>query len=412
MASLLMFDDVTVSLLPSGYSAYAGYADGIYANLTAIRARFPNAHILDIAVRSSVNATCLDVESGDATNAQAVGWVKAQHARGLVKPIVYTSAGNAQALINELANNGIARDTYLLWTAHYSGKSHICAKTGCGYPNADGTQFTDRAMGRSLDESVVSDAFFGANKPTAPPKPAAEKQPSAPAIPAGKQRVPDTRGMSATNARNQLLSFGLVPEAPDSVPADGVCWETNPEHWSMVAPGSKVAYTAGDPPEITKGSEQTPWNVALQEALVRGGLDVAVDGDYGPNTDAAVRYFQYEKFSFAGVDGVVGPATWKALANVQTVKVPSAVTYDSPPGLEVSAWIIRTVSWKAATMGGKAAPGYTVQVLDANGKQFAEKTVTGLSTTVQLAKGTYTIRVWANSAPVAPPHAEVKLTTE
>src|ERR1700742_5026895 len=138
MATLAMFDDVTVSLLPSGHDAYAGYADGIYANPTAIRARFPNAHIIDIAVSASVDATCLDIETGDATNSQAVTWVKRQHSRGLKLPIVYTSAGNAQALINTLAGNGIARDTYVLWSAHYTNRSHICNKDP--YPIADGTQ--------------------------------------------------------------------------------------------------------------------------------------------------------------------------------------------------------------------------------------------------------------------------------
>lgn len=411
MGSLYMYDDVTVSLIPSNATAVAGYANGIYANLTAMRSRFPKAHILDIAVRSSVNATCLDVETGDATNAQAVGWVKAQHNRGLAKPIVYTSAGNAQALINTLANGGVPRDSYLLWSAHYSGVSHICSKGGCGYPNADGTQFTDRAMGKSLDESLVSDTFFGVNKPTPPPKPTAEKQVAPPTAPAGKTRVPDQRGMSPKNAHNQLLRFGLVPEGTVGVP-NTCCYETNPAHWSMVEPGSKVHFTNSPPPEITKGSNQTPWNEALQTALTRVGLEVAIDGDYGPNTDAAVRYFQYEKFSYAGMDGIVGTQTWDALMNAVTIDAPKTDTYTVPGDLTVSAWITRTVSWKAATMDGKAASSYTVRVLDNQGKQFAEQTnVKALSTTISLAAGTYTVQVWANGASVAPPHAEVKITT-
>jgi hypothetical protein len=159
MATLFMFDDVNVSLIPTTAQFVAYYTDGTYANFTAMKARVPNAHFLGIAVASSYttsDARALDVEAGDATNAQAVTWTKIKLAAG-VKPVLYTSAGNAQALINALAENGVTRSEYFLWSAHYTGTAHICGSDN--YPVADATQYTDTASGVSLDESEISTAF-------------------------------------------------------------------------------------------------------------------------------------------------------------------------------------------------------------------------------------------------------------
>ena len=63
-------------------------------------------------------------------------------------------------------------------------------------------------------------------------------------------------------------------------------------------------------PETRKGAEGHPVPT-LQYLLRARGKTVAVDGIFGPRTDAAVRDFQRQKG--LAVDGIVGPMTWGAL---------------------------------------------------------------------------------------------------
>jgi hypothetical protein len=168
MATVLMFDDVDVALLPAGYDAYAGYVDGLYANISQIKARFPNAEILTIAVFATDVAECLDIEPSDATNAQAPAWFRLALAHGVTKPCLYTSAGNADALVSTMNKAGIARSAYRLWTAHYTNVAHLCGPSTCHecQASADATQFTSTAQGQSLDESVCAGGFFTLLTPT------------------------------------------------------------------------------------------------------------------------------------------------------------------------------------------------------------------------------------------------------
>jgi peptidoglycan hydrolase-like protein with peptidoglycan-binding domain len=92
--------------------------------------------------------------------------------------------------------------------------------------------------------------------------------------------------------------------------ADGIC---GPRSWAALA-GS----TFSAPPPATGGASSlqegaTGGNVKrLQSLLASAGFNPGgVDGDFGPQTRAAVMNYQASRG--LGVDGVVGPQTWAAL---------------------------------------------------------------------------------------------------
>lgn len=64
------------------------------------------------------------------------------------------------------------------------------------------------------------------------------------------------------------------------------------------------------PAYLRKGSKGV-YVRQIQQRLRDRGWNITVDGDFGPATDRIIRLFQKEKG--LGIDGVVGPLTWKAI---------------------------------------------------------------------------------------------------
>jgi hypothetical protein len=162
-----MYDSVTVSQIPATAEAVAGYVGGQWPTYRELLVKFPHAQKLSIAISASEQARCLDVESGDATNEQAALWVKEAHARGVKRPILYTSVSNWPTLQAALEQGGVkhgwpGRRNYRRWSAHYTGKPHRCTRR-CGFGfkgKAGATQWTDKALGRNLDASLCSRDFL------------------------------------------------------------------------------------------------------------------------------------------------------------------------------------------------------------------------------------------------------------
>ncbi|MER5472013.1 peptidoglycan-binding protein [Streptomyces sp. NPDC002935] len=146
------------------------------------------------------------------------------------------------------------------------------------------------------------------------------------------------------------------------------------------APAPINLNSASCPGEIVKG-QRSGCVTELQSLLNHHGADLAVDGDFGPMTDSAVRDFQAEKG--LSVDGQVGPNTKAALygtvtppsspppgggysrilavaaAEVGTVEGSArANSYGSSVGLSLStddyAWCATFVSWVAKQTGASS----------------------------------------------------------
>jgi peptidoglycan hydrolase-like protein with peptidoglycan-binding domain len=161
-------DSIYPASCTKGLPVYAGYYNGTFADLNAFRADFPSAVILSITPNGVKGARCIDCEPGDATVAEAAQFVKdnlpeagAGGRNDGGKPMVYTSAGDAQAVINAVSGAGIARADWILWSAHWIGK-HICSHAGCGYPDADGTQYASAA---GFDSDLFYSYCFGTVSP-------------------------------------------------------------------------------------------------------------------------------------------------------------------------------------------------------------------------------------------------------
>lgn len=159
---ITLYDSVTLDAVPADAEAVAGYTSGRWPTFPELSKRFPKARHLSIAVSAEHDADCLDIENGDASPAQAPAWIRRQKARGIKKPVVYSSVSEMPHVLSVLKASGIKRSQVRVWTAHYTFKAHRCNKN-CGYgftTLADATQYSDKALGRNLDVSLVSDAFF------------------------------------------------------------------------------------------------------------------------------------------------------------------------------------------------------------------------------------------------------------
>jgi hypothetical protein len=128
--------------------------------------------------------------------------------------------------------------------------------------------------------------------------------------------------------------------------AAGVSWwdwqQATTSGWKGISIGagnlSGVTATTNTP--ILKLKSLGDLVVWAQEHLATAGFTIPIDGDYGPETQAAVESFQAAQG--LTVDGIVGPATWAALLHF----APAPVTWTHTGAVVASAAAVRSARGK------------------------------------------------------------------
>lgn len=146
----LMYDAVTAANIPINAKMVAGYCDTIRIPqwTDGDWARFPNAIKIRIAKKASTNdGHVLDVEIGDATPAQAPGWVVMRRKAG-IDPVIYCNMSTWGAVRDAFVSARVAEPQY--WIAHYDGIATLPA-------GAIAKQYDNPGP---YDLSVVADDFW------------------------------------------------------------------------------------------------------------------------------------------------------------------------------------------------------------------------------------------------------------
>ncbi len=193
----LMYDAITVPSLPSGSLMIAGYLDGFYANLPEMRARFPRAQVVEVAVSAATPAACgrvLDVETGDATSAEAVAWCRA-YAGPNSDLTVYCNASTWPSVRSAFQAAGVTEPNY--WIAAYDNDPAIPA----------GAVAKQYASNDFYDTSSVSAYWPGVDPVPTPP------EDDVPLTSADAQLVVKT--LLETRVPEGKLADGYIPTVAD-----------------------------------------------------------------------------------------------------------------------------------------------------------------------------------------------------
>jgi hypothetical protein len=150
--------------------AVAAYGNGRFANYAQAKAEFPHVPILEIDVSGEGMGDAGDFEAGDMPYSEAGRWAAGRIKAGIHRPVIYFSVTNWPAVHESLEAAGLHRADVRVWTAHYTGRPHLCSSE-CGFGNdpshhADATQWGTPGYlpppyaGRNIDVSMTAADFF------------------------------------------------------------------------------------------------------------------------------------------------------------------------------------------------------------------------------------------------------------
>lgn len=132
----IIHDSTDAGDIPHADDGYVfAYNDGLYSQVAAVRARFPQARVITISAVGRASADVVDVEPGCVwPPAGAVAYVRRERAAGNW-PTVYCGRANWPAVIGAFQAEGMTQPPY--WIAHYTNAPHLCSSS-C-YPSSVGS---------------------------------------------------------------------------------------------------------------------------------------------------------------------------------------------------------------------------------------------------------------------------------
>jgi len=154
------YDSTRATDIPSNAAVVAGYVDGLYAWSAADWARFPTAVKIRVAVFSSTNdGHVADVENGNMSPQQSVGWVLMRRAAG-IDPTVYCNYSTWSEVRQAFQAAGVPEPHY--WIALWDGvATFISGAVAKQYANPTFT-------GQHFDLSAAWDVWPGVDTQPTP----------------------------------------------------------------------------------------------------------------------------------------------------------------------------------------------------------------------------------------------------
>src|SRR5271168_2035173 len=130
-----MYDSTTAADIPANARIVAGYINGLYKWSPEDWTRFPAAtqQVTISVTADETGALVLDIETGDATPAQAPGWVNKMRQLGF-DPVVYCSLSNVNTVSAAFVAANTRQPKY--WVADWTGTPHLVE-------NSVATQYAD-----------------------------------------------------------------------------------------------------------------------------------------------------------------------------------------------------------------------------------------------------------------------------